>query len=110
MRIRHPKGTRAVFLCLFLAICPLVSAQEKPELTVDWIYSDEGQEPARLPSYLWLKDGSLLLYDARKPKAERTFERLNPETGQRAVVVDKDKALANLRAEVGEKSELDSLP
>ena len=110
MRIRHPKGPRAVFLFLLLGVCPLASAQEKQELTVDWIYSDEGQEPARLPSYVWLKDGSLLLHDARKPEAERTFERLNPETGQRSLAVDKDKALANLRAVAGEESELDSLP
>jgi dipeptidyl-peptidase-4 len=109
MRLGHLTRTWGVLLCLLLNICPLVSAQEKRELTVDWIYSDEGEEPARLPSYVWLQDGSLLLYDTRKPKAERTFERLNPETGQRSAAVDKDKALASLRSLEVKESELDSL-
>lgn len=67
-------------------------------LTVEWIYGDEGRQVASLPSHLWLMDGSLLIYDGRKPQAERVFELLDPSTGVRRRAFDMTAAVASLNA------------
>src|SRR5436190_21479239 len=79
---------------------PAATAQTPPRtaLTVEWIFGDEGRQVASLPSHLWLMDGSLLLYDGRKPQSQRTFELLNPSTGVRRVAFDMAAAVASLNA------------
>ncbi|HXU35399.1 MAG TPA: S9 family peptidase [Blastocatellia bacterium] len=67
-------------------------------LTVEWIYGDEGRQVASLPSHLWLMDGSLLLYDARKPQSERAFELMDPSTGIRRRAFEMAAAVASLNA------------
>src|SRR6185503_7478078 len=70
------------------------------ELTVEWVFGPEGRALASLPTTAWLDDGSLVLLDNRRPPAERTFEKLNPETGQRQPLVDAARALADLKRTV----------
>jgi hypothetical protein len=52
-------------------------------LTLEWIYGDEGRRVASVPAHAWLSDGRLLLFDVRRPPAERTFEVFDPATGAR---------------------------
>ena len=83
-------------LCSMLVIVGAALAQEKKELTVEWIYSKDAASATTLPAAIWLRDGTALLYDRRKPEAERTFERFNPQTGAREPILDMRKALASL--------------
>jgi dipeptidyl-peptidase 4 len=76
-------------------------AQEKPAITVQWIFSDAGDEPTRLPPFAWTSDGDVLMLDTRKPKDLRTFERVTP-SGTRATALDRAAAWRSLKELVGE--------
>jgi dipeptidyl-peptidase-4 len=80
-----------------------VLAQEKEQITVEWIYSDKSAEITALPSFTWLNDGTVLLYDNRKPPKVRTFEFLDPTSGNRTPALDKEKAQSSFK-ELIEKS------
>lgn len=89
-----------------LTLCVLFSfsfalVQGKEEITVEWIYSDEGRAVTELPRTIWLSDGTVLLYDTGKPEGERPFEKLDPRTGRRVPVLDRTKALASLSTVIG---------
>lgn len=79
---------------------PAANAQQssKTNLTVEWIFSDEGRRVASLPSNAWLADGKLMLYDGRRPPAQRAFEILDPATGARRIALDMSAAVASLNA------------
>lgn len=86
-------------LCLGLA--PTVFAQaEKRPLTVEWVFGSEGRNVASLPPTTWLDDGSMMIFDTRKPVGERTFERLDPATGARRPMVDRTAAIASLNSAI----------
>ncbi len=92
-------------LFAIFAICSDLSlglAQEK--LTVEWMYSSERREVTALPSFTWLSDGNLLLFDLAKPDSLRTFEKYNPKTGERVVLLDRERALSSLKALLGEQA------
>ncbi|MCA1615411.1 MAG: S9 family peptidase [Acidobacteria bacterium] len=72
--------------------------QTSDGLTMEWIFGDEGRRVASLPAHAWLSDGSLLLYDGRRPQGERTFEVLDPATGARRAALDMAAAVASLNA------------
>jgi tricorn protease-like protein len=95
-------------LGLLLAVPPLV-AQERREVTVEWIFSDEGESVATLPRTHWNSDGTLLLMDGRRPKGERTIERVEPETGARKAALNAKAALDSLRPMLGEKDMPDAI-
>ncbi len=78
-----------------------LNAQEKKELTVEWIYSKERRQVTDMPDYFWLEDGTAILYDSQKPQKERTLEKFYPETGKRETIVDTDAALDGLNLELG---------
>jgi dipeptidyl-peptidase-4 len=87
-----------VLYLLLLAASSTAFSQQKREMSVDWIFSDESGEVTALPSYSWLSDGTAILYDVRQPAEKRTFERLNPQTGQRTPMLNAQKALESLRS------------
>ncbi len=84
-----------LLLASFATIAPAQTG--KRELTVEWIFSPEGRSVASVPTTAWLDDGSLVLLDNRRPPAERTFEKLDPASGQRRPLVDSARALADLK-------------
>ena len=89
---------------LGLVLCvPPLAAQERREVTVEWIFSDEGESVAKLPATHWNSDDSLLLLDGRRPKAERSIERVRADTGTRSVAVTGKAALDSLRPLLGDK-------
>ncbi|HSM15203.1 MAG TPA: DPP IV N-terminal domain-containing protein [Thermoanaerobaculia bacterium] len=69
-----------------------------PRLTVDWLYGEEIEDWARPSEAVWTSDGKVLLLDGSRPEAERTFERVDPETGRRTRLVDPAQALSSLTA------------
>jgi dipeptidyl-peptidase-4 len=86
------------FAIVCLALASTAVSQQKRGITVDWIYSDEATKVSALPSYAWLSDGTAILYDVRRPIEKRTFERLNPQTGQRTSILDAQRAMTSLRS------------
>jgi dipeptidyl-peptidase-4 len=90
-------------LALLQVLAVAVSAQDKREITVEWIFSDAGEEPTRLPPFAWATGGDLLLLDTRKPKDERTFERVTP-AGSRTAAVDRAAAWSSLKGLLGESA------
>ncbi len=90
-----------MFFCLliflFISFEAAIYAQEKKQITVDWIYSSEPGSITRLPSFSWRSDGKGILYDSRKPAAERTLELYDPATGKSSPVIDSRKAAESLK-------------
>src|SRR5271167_1584440 len=83
----------------FLSTSSILSAQaQRPQLSVEWIFSEQGASLAELPDFQWLADSTALLYDARQPEAQRTFERFDPATRERQPAVDMPKAVASLKS------------
>lgn len=89
--------TSVVFVA---AVATTLGQTSKRELTLEWIFGPEGRAVASVPTTAWLDDGSLVLLDNRHPRAEQTFEVLNPATGQRQPILDEARALSNLRRAV----------
>ena len=87
MRNNFIKAFTLVTSYLFLFSFAVIAGNK--EITVEWIYSEEGQQITALPSFEWLNDGTLLLFDTGIPEAERTIERLNPRTGIRTPALDR---------------------
>ena len=95
---------RAFCLAAVLAVSLFGAAPARPQtaaangLTLEWVFGEEGRGVARVPAHAWLSDGRLLLFDVRRPPAERTFEVLDPSTGARRPALDMAAAVASLRA------------
>ncbi len=66
------------------------------KLTAEWVFGDEGRRVAEIPSFAWCADGAVLMYDGRRLAAERTFERLDPATGERRSAFDMRRAVSSL--------------
>jgi hypothetical protein len=85
------------FLLLACCVATTLAQTSKRELTVEWIFGPEGRAVASVPPTAWLDDGTLVMFDNRRPPAEQTFEKLNPATGQKQSLVDPVRAVADLR-------------
>ena len=103
MRNHLFRGFLLTICFLFLFLFSSAIAEEKEEMTVEWIYSEEATQVTDLPRSVWLSDSTALLYDTGKPAEERTFERINPRNGKRTPLLDQTKAMASLRTLLGEK-------
>jgi dipeptidyl-peptidase 4 len=79
-------------------------AQDKQKITLEWIHSNKPREFTALPSYFWLNNGKLILFDSRKPINERTFELFDPKSGKTTKLLDSEKALNSLQKLVGERT------
>src|SRR5678815_1808076 len=96
-----------VSLTCLLLVATALGQTGKRELTLEWVFGPEGRTVASVPATAWLDDGTLVILDDRRPPANRTFEKLNPATGQRQSLVDSARALADLKR-VG--TNVDTLP
>ncbi len=84
-------------LCLLVvALCPMLLVAQRPQLSIEWAIK-EGPKVASVPDFVWLKDGTAILYDTNKPETERTFESLNPADGERHPVLNMAAAVASLK-------------
>lgn len=85
------------------------AAQER--VSLDTLVDRTIAEATGTPSYVWLDDGTALLYDRRVPASGRTLERLDPASGRRTPAVDQVKALASwAEALVGDEEAPPALP
>lgn len=90
------------FVVCVLAGVASSNAQQLKKVSIEWMFAGEPDTIAAVPEFSWLKDGSLLLYDTRKPEPERTFEIVHPGSGKRQPALDMSKAMASLRASVSD--------
>jgi dipeptidyl-peptidase-4 len=88
----------AVPFLVLASLAPALAQTAPARLTTEWIFSDEGDRLAEVPQFTWLADNSAILYDVRQPQTQRTYERLDPATGERRPIVDMHKAVASLVA------------
>ena len=104
---------RAFCLAFVLAFSLFGAAPARPQaaggLTLEWIYGDEGRRVASVPEHAWLSDGRLLLFDVRRPPAERTFEVLDPSTLARRPALDMAAAVRSLNGLLPDSGVIDSL-
>jgi dipeptidyl-peptidase-4 len=98
---------RRYILAVSLMLTSTAFAQQ-PAFTNEWVYGEAGAHVADVPKMEWLNDGSAILYDIRLPKAQRTFEKLVPSTGQRQPLLKMADALASLN-QLGVTDEKESL-
>jgi dipeptidyl-peptidase-4 len=96
-------------LLLVYCVANALGQTSKRELTLEWVFGSEGRRVASVPPTAWLDDGTLVILDDRRPPAERTFEKLNPATGQRQSIIDAPRALGDLKRAV-EGMNTDALP
>jgi len=97
----------------FLWCCCVLAYAENQgnkKISLEWTLSADAGEATSLPRYQWLENGKAIIYDLRKPKNQRTFEILDPETGIRTSFLDMSKALKNLRSYLGKDETPDILP
>jgi dipeptidyl-peptidase-4 len=92
-----------LFISMFLAYGTL-HAQEKKQITIDWIFGNGPREIVQIPSFNWLENGKAIIIDSRKPAAERTFELFDPATQTAHPILDISKALTSLKNIMGEKA------
>ena len=95
--MRRGTLSRAAVLCLW-ALPLAAQTPSKPELTPDFVFSDEAVAAARLPEFAWTTSDDVLLLDHTKPPAEQTIERIRARDGARSRAVDAAAALASLSA------------
>jgi dipeptidyl-peptidase 4 len=98
VRVRTPI---TVLIALLTSLSLVTRAQQRvarQSLSLEWIYGEEGHLVTALPSFAWLRDGSILLYDQREPLASRAFERMLPPAGTRQRLASHAAALASLKA------------
>ncbi|MCA1621009.1 MAG: S9 family peptidase [Acidobacteria bacterium] len=97
-------SARALCLAAVLAASLFGTTPARPQtapangLTLEWVFSEEGRRVASLPAHAWLSGGGLMMFDVRRPPAERTFEVVDPSTGARRAALDMAAAVASLRA------------
>jgi dipeptidyl-peptidase 4 len=99
--LKHSRPAVFFHILLFLALLAVSSAlgqTTSAPLTTEWVFGEQGERLAELPQFTWLADSSAILYDVRQAETQRTYEHLNPATGQRHPILDMHKAVASLIA------------
>jgi dipeptidyl-peptidase 4 len=94
LRPRHAFILFSFFALFATAFC---HAQSTPPITPEWLFT-AGAHIAEVPHTFWLADSTAILYDTRQPESQRTFEHLDPATGQRAPLFNMSAAVASLHA------------
>jgi dipeptidyl-peptidase-4 len=79
-------------------ICLAAGSSQREPLTPEWVYGEQASHIADVPQFVWLHDGSAMFYDTRVPEERRTFEKLDPPSGQRRPVLNMATAVASLTA------------
>jgi dipeptidyl-peptidase-4 len=95
MRIRLLATGAALAGAVLASSVRAQSTQSVP--TLEWALG-EGRTVGSVPSTQWLRDGSLLMLDTRTAASSRTFEVLDPATGERRKAFDMAAAVASVNA------------
>jgi hypothetical protein len=98
MSMKHGQYPLSLVALAIIIFASSASAQDE-RLSLEWVFSEEGKTATSLPEHAWMNNGTLMLYDKRVPKAERTIESYNPDNGRRRDVVNAEKVIAALTAQ-----------
>ncbi|MDH4072274.1 MAG: hypothetical protein OEV41_04110 [Gammaproteobacteria bacterium] len=79
-----------------MALATGAARAQEERLSLDWAFSDEGKAAMSLPRSAWLETGTLVIYDARPEKSERTLQTVDVSSGRRRDFVDAGKAVGQL--------------
>ena len=96
------KGTQmkniTIIIIASLILLNSCSDQEKKnEVTIEWLYSDEGKSIGSLYKTEWMDNNLLYLMDMRKPKEDRTILKINPLESQTIKpLINKNKVIESL--------------
>lgn len=106
-----PRIPRTLTLLLVsLMLSPAFALAGEPgRITTDWLFGEEAKALGRPSDAVWTADGQVLLLDGSVEAAARSFERVDPVTLARRPAVDREAALASLRAELPEREMPDGL-
>lgn len=109
--MNRSSGLILSILLIFLSAAAIsLFAQEKREITPEWIYSDEAEMISAVHQFTWLADNTAILFDKRKPSAERQFMKFDPENPDKtSPLLDHEKAVASLQAHIGKADSTSSL-
>jgi dipeptidyl-peptidase-4 len=80
------------------------SGTPQQRISVEGIYTGKYRDITAQPVKQWFADGSLLIFDVRKPASERVYEVLNVQSGKRTPLFDMAKARASMKALRGMES------
>lgn len=97
-------------ICVCISLQLPAAAQESLKPTIEWMFSPEPTASVVTPTTRWLSDNRLVLFDNRKPPAERVIELLDPESGKRSTMLDPVHAVEQLKTLVGEDAAPTVLP
>jgi dipeptidyl-peptidase 4 len=104
--VRLPSRVVSIIFTFALVLAAALQLPAQfPPLTMEWV-EGEGSKVAEVPNVKWLDDGTAIIYDVRRPEAERTFEKLDPATGQRTPILNMSRAVASLKG-MSKQAELD---
>lgn len=109
MKSRISNLVSTLLILLGSIVAGSTRGQEHKKISPEWVYSEEAEAIFSVPSFKWLDDGTLLLYDKRIDKAQQTFERLDPKSGRRESILDMPKALAGIRSLLADQDTLSVL-
>ena len=85
-----------IMTLLAVAVSLLVT-QDKKKVTLETMSDPSLLRALTTPRIWWFDDNTAAVYDTRKPAAERTLERWDPETGKRTPMYDLAKATESLK-------------
>jgi dipeptidyl-peptidase-4 len=88
----------ALLVALLSAVSSALAQVQRPSLTVEWIFGEQGSSLAEIPHVQWLADNTAILYDIGQPEGKRTLERFNPASRERRPALDMAKAIASLKS------------
>ncbi len=74
----------------------------KKDMSVEWMYGEEGIKAVSYPLVQWLEDNTVLIYDSTLPAGERVLYRMDPRSLKRVALYDNERALGSLKGILGE--------
>jgi len=109
MRYRILQFVTPFFFVIFVIFGFPRCIQEEREISVEWIYSQEGKEVAALPSFLWLDDGTAIMFNPLQVGMKRTFLKFDPKSGEQTGALEAQDALTSLKSLLGKNVMPDGL-
>lgn len=105
------RGALPLFAAVFFQSSPQIFSQTasaqasagsvtppQQRITIEGIYTGKYRDITAQPMKKWFADGSLMIFDTRKPAPERVYEVLSPQSGKRTPLFDMTKARASMKA------------
>ena len=91
------KNITIIIIASLILLNSCSDQEKKNEVTIEWLYSDEGKSIGSLYKTEWMDNNLLYLMDMRKPKEDRTILKINPLESQTIKpLINKNKVIESL--------------